>query len=121
MTGYDDLSGAVGKSACLLTIERYSSSGSADGAIFYCVGDARYVSSHLYHAHALLRLLKKVLQSLVGHKDMSSMELYTRSFPLSCGTLTVPFTGDGRDVADITPVERLKTELWESYLAPDID
>ncbi|BFT83873.1 hypothetical protein GVv1_46650 (plasmid) [Enterobacter pseudoroggenkampii] len=51
----------------------------------------------LYH-----RQSKKVIQALVGHKDPRSMEVYTRVFALElAATIAVPFTGDGRDAADI--------------------
>jgi hypothetical protein len=47
----------------------------------------------LYH-----RQPKKVIQALVGHKNPRSMDVYTR---MLAATLAVPFTGDGRDTADI--------------------
>ncbi|MFU8505680.1 site-specific integrase, partial [Klebsiella pneumoniae] len=43
-----------------------------------------------------------VIQALAGHKDPRSMEVYTRVFALDmAATLAVPFTGDGRDAAEI--------------------
>lgn len=51
----------------------------------------------LYH-----RQPKKMIQALAGHKDPRSMEVYTRVFALElAATIAVPFTGDGRDAADI--------------------
>ncbi|WP_063553567.1 tyrosine-type recombinase/integrase, partial [Escherichia coli] len=51
----------------------------------------------LYH-----RQPRKVIQALVGHRDPRSMEVYTRVFALDmAATLAVPFTGDGRDAAEI--------------------
>ncbi|EIS2543223.1 tyrosine-type recombinase/integrase [Escherichia coli] len=45
---------------------------------------------------------RKVIQALVGHRDPRSMEVYTRVFALDmAATLAVPFTGDGRDAAEI--------------------
>ena len=42
------------------------------------------------------------LKMQVAAKDPRSMEVYTRVFALDiAATLTVPFTGDGRDAADI--------------------
>ncbi|MDU2206307.1 MAG: site-specific integrase [Thomasclavelia ramosa] len=41
-------------------------------------------------------------EALAGHKDPRSMEVYTRVFALDmAATLAVPFTGDGRDAAEI--------------------
>ena len=51
----------------------------------------------LYH-----RQPRKVIQALAGHRDPRSMEVYTRVFALDmAATLAVPFTGDGRDAAEI--------------------
>ncbi len=52
---------------------------------------------HVYH-----RQPRKVIQALAGHRDPRSMEVYTRVFALDmAATLAVPFTGDGRDAAEI--------------------
>jgi integrase len=58
---------------------------------------------HSYTMHMLYhRQPRKVIQALLGHKDPRSMEVYTRVFTLDmAATLSVPFTGDGRDAADI--------------------
>ena len=58
---------------------------------------------HSYIMHMLYnRQPKKVIQALVGHKDPRSMEVYTRVFALELAAMiAVPFTGDGRDAADI--------------------
>lgn len=46
--------------------------------------------------------MTKVIQALVGHRDLHSMEVYTWVFALDmAATLAVPFTGDGRDAAEI--------------------
>jgi len=51
----------------------------------------------LYH-----RQPRKVIQALVVHKDPCSMEVYTRVLALErTGMLAVPFTVEGRDVAEI--------------------
>jgi len=45
----------------------------------------------LYH-----RQPPKVIQSLAGHKDARSIEVYTRVFALDvAATLAVPFSGEG--------------------------
>ncbi|ENP3692368.1 hypothetical protein ACDH16_004775, partial [Escherichia coli] len=61
-------------------------------AVWWCPGVmATYVSS-----------VGKVIQALAGHRDPRSMEVYTRVFALDmAATLAVPFTGDGRDAAEI--------------------
>lgn len=56
-----------------------------------------YIMHMLYH-----RQPRKVIQALVGHRNPHSMEVYTRVFALDMSaTLAVPFTGDGRDAAEI--------------------
>ncbi len=56
-----------------------------------------YIMHMLYH-----RQPRKVIQALAGHRDPRSMEVYTRVFALDmAATLAVPFTGDGRDAAEI--------------------
>ncbi|SNY79811.1 Site-specific recombinase XerD [Enterobacter sp. CC120223-11] len=58
---------------------------------------------HSYIMHMLChRQPKKVIQALVGHKDPRSMEACTRVFALElAATIAIPFTGDGRDAAEI--------------------
>lgn len=54
-----------------------------------------YIMHILYHCQP-----RKVIQTLAGHKDPRSMEVYTRVFALDMvATLAVPFTGDGHDAA----------------------
>ena len=56
-----------------------------------------YIMHMLYH-----RQPRKVIQALAGHRDPRLMEVYTRVFALDmAATLAVPFTGDGRDAAEI--------------------
>lgn len=56
-----------------------------------------YIMHMLYHRQPL-----KVIQSLVGHKDARSIEVYTRVFALELtATLAVPFSGDGQDAAAV--------------------
>ncbi|EFQ9099335.1 integrase [Escherichia coli] len=51
----------------------------------------------LYH-----RQPRKVILVLLSHRDLRSMEVYTRVFALDmAATLAAPFTGDGRDAAEI--------------------
>ncbi|KAF1366433.1 tyrosine-type recombinase/integrase [Yokenella regensburgei] len=71
--------------------------------VFLSVPVTPHTFRHSYIMHMLYhRQPKKVIQSLVGHRDPRSMEVYTRVFALELtATLTVPFTGDGRDGADI--------------------
>lgn len=52
-----------------------------------------YIMHMLYHRQPL-----KVIQSLVGHRDARSIEVYTRVFALE---LAVPFSGDGQDAAAV--------------------
>lgn len=56
-----------------------------------------YIMHMLYH-----RQPRKVIRALAGHRDRS-MGLLTRVFctGYGCHTLAVPFTGDGRDAAEI--------------------
>lgn len=70
----------------------------ADGVHFsISVTPHRYIMHMLYH-----RQSRKVILALAGHKDPRSMEVYTRVFALEmAATLAVPFTGDGRDAAEI--------------------
>ncbi|ELY0756088.1 TPA: phage integrase family protein [Escherichia coli] len=56
-----------------------------------------YIMHMLYH-----RQPRKVFQAVAGHRDPRLMEVYTRVFALDmAATLAVPFTGDGRDAAEI--------------------
>jgi len=56
-----------------------------------------YIMHMLYHRQPL-----KVIQSLAGHRDARSIEVYTRVFALElAGTLAVPFSGDGQDAAAV--------------------
>ncbi|EES96167.1 hypothetical protein HMPREF0774_2063, partial [Staphylococcus aureus subsp. aureus TCH130] len=65
-------------------------------------GHTTHLPAQLYHAHALSPPARKVIQALAGHRDPRSMEVYTRVFALDmAATLAVPFTGDGRDAAEI--------------------
>ena len=65
--------------------------------VFYTIEPRTPIMHMLYH-----RQPRKVIQALAGHKDPRSMEVYTRVFALDmAATLAVPFTGDGRDAAEI--------------------
>ncbi|GAB9027972.1 hypothetical protein OkiPb01154_47220 [Escherichia coli] len=56
-----------------------------------------YIMHMLYH-----RQPRKVILALLSHRDLRSMEVYTRVFALDmAATLAAPFTGDGRDAAEI--------------------
>nr|CAH8250738.1 Tyrosine recombinase XerC [Escherichia coli] len=65
------------------------------------------VTPHTFRHSNIMHMLyhrqpKKMIQALAGHKDPRSMEVYTRVFALElAATIAVPFTGDGRDAADI--------------------
>lgn len=46
--------------------------------------------------------LRSIQMPFCSHRDPRSMEVYTRVFALDmAATLAVPFTGDGRDAAEI--------------------
>lgn len=65
--------------------------------ILFDSGHTTHLPAQLYH-----RQPRKVIQALVGHRDPRSTEVYTRVFALDmAATLAVPFTGDGRDAAEI--------------------
>ena len=74
----------------------------ADG-VHFSIAVTPHTFRHSYIMHMLYhRQLRKVIQALAGHKDPRSMEVYTRVFALDmAATLAVPFTGDGRDAAEI--------------------
>ena len=74
----------------------------ADG-VHFSIPVTPHTFRHSYIMHMLYhRQPRKVIQALVGHKDPRSMEVYTRVFALDmAATLAVPFTGDGRDAAEI--------------------
>ena len=68
----------------------------ADG-VHFSIPVTPHTFRHSYH-----RQPRKVIQALAGHRDPRSMEVYTRVFALDmAATLAVPFTGDGRDAAEI--------------------
>ncbi|WP_447308628.1 tyrosine-type recombinase/integrase [Escherichia coli] len=52
---------------------------------------------HTFRHSYIMHMLYHRQQALAGHRDPRSMEVYTRVF----ATLAVPFTGDGRDAAEI--------------------
>lgn len=74
----------------------------ADG-VHFSIPVTPHTFRHSYIMHMLYhRQPRKVIQALAGHKDPRSMEVYTRVFALDmAATLAVPFTGDGRDAAEI--------------------
>lgn len=74
----------------------------ADG-VHFSIPVTPHTFRHSYIMHMLYhRQPRKVIQALVGHRDPRSMEVYTRVFALDmAATLAVPFTGDGRDAAEI--------------------
>ena len=74
----------------------------ADGVTF-SVPVTPHTFRHSYAMHMLYAGIPlKVLQSLMGHKSISSTEVYTKVFALDvAATMAVPFTGGGRDAAEI--------------------
>lgn len=74
----------------------------ADG-VHFSIPVTPHTFRHSYIMHMLYhRQPRKVIQALAGHRDPRSMEVYTRVFALDmAATLAVPFTGDGRDAAEI--------------------
>ncbi len=74
----------------------------ADG-VHFSIPVTPHTFRHSYIMHMLYhRQPRKVIQALAGHRDPRSMEVYTRVFALDmAATLVVPFTGDGRDAAEI--------------------
>lgn len=74
----------------------------ADG-VHFSIPVTPHTFRHSYIMHMLYhRQPWKVIQALAGHRDPRSMEVYTRVFALDmAATLAVPFTGDGRDAAEI--------------------
>ncbi|MDT5396592.1 Tyrosine recombinase XerD [Escherichia coli] len=74
----------------------------ADG-VHFSIPVTPHTFRHSYIMHMLYqRQPRKVILALVGHRDPRSMEVYTRVFALHmAATLAVPFTGDGRDAAEI--------------------
>ena len=74
----------------------------ADG-VHFSIPVTPHTFRHSYIMHMLYhRQPRKVKQALAGHRDPRSMEVYTRVFALDmAATLAVPFTGDGRDAAEI--------------------
>ncbi|HGW3945839.1 TPA: tyrosine-type recombinase/integrase [Escherichia coli] len=74
----------------------------ADG-VHFSIQVTPHTFRHSYIMHMLYhRQPRKVIQALAGHRDPRSMEVYTRVFALDmAATLAVPFTGDGRDAAEI--------------------
>lgn len=74
----------------------------ADG-VHFSIPVTPHTFRHSYIMHMLYhRQPGKVIRALAGHKDPRSMEVYTRVFALDmAATTAVPFTGDGRDAAEI--------------------
>lgn len=74
----------------------------ADG-VHFSIPVTPHTFRHSYIMHMLYhRQPRKVIQALAGHRDPRSMEVYTRVFALDmAATLAVPFSGDGRDAAEI--------------------
>lgn len=74
----------------------------ADG-VHFSIPVTPHTFRHSYIMHMLYhRQPRKVIQALAGHRDPRSMEVYTRVFALDmAATLAVPFTGEGRDAAEI--------------------
>jgi len=82
---------------------RQAISRAATDGVHFSVQVTPHTLRHSYIMHMLYhRQPKKVIQALAGHKDLRSMEVYTRVFALELvAKIAVPFTGDGRDAADI--------------------
>lgn len=74
-----------------------------EDGVYFSIPVTPHTLRHSYIMHMLYhRQPRKVIQVLAGHKDPRSMEVYPRVFALEvAATLAVPFTGDGRDAAEI--------------------